>query len=234
MEIKIFSSRFAFELAAKRPVMSRNLNCTGGVMRVDERSIRESLKNCLIEESAQSHKPLLIEEMPVKNGHSRIDLVAIGESLHGFEIKSDRDSVRRLVHQVDQYGSILDFAELVVGEKLIQKATEFIPDWWGLRLAMPNNGCIKIQVIRKPQKNPGPDPYSISQLLWRCESLSLLSEYIPTSDYSKLRKRIIHEALAKVVPFPLLRMRVIDSLKRRRGWPVDPQPQLYGGLFQPV
>ncbi len=203
-------------------------------MRVDERSIRESLKRSLVEESALSHKLLLIEEMSIKNGYSRIDLVTIGDSLCGFEIKSDRDSIRRLAHQVEQYSTILDYAELVVGEKLIKKATEYIPDWWGLRLAVPNKNRIQIEVIRKSQINPNPDPYSISQLLWRRESLTLLSEYIPTSGYSRLGKKAIHEALAKVVPFPLLRMRVIDSLKRRRGWPVDSQRQLYGGLFQPV
>ena len=52
----------------------------------------------------------------------RIDIAVVKGALHGFEIKSDFDNLKRLARQVDLYSQVLDRATLVVGERFAPRA----------------------------------------------------------------------------------------------------------------
>lgn len=53
---------------------------------------------------------VFIEELGICCGQGRIDLAVVNSLFHGYEIKSDRDSLRRLDNQVELYSKVLDRA----------------------------------------------------------------------------------------------------------------------------
>lgn len=65
-------------------------------------------------------------------GESVCDVMLVSDCLTGFEIKSDRDSYRRLPRQVEYYQQYFDYNYLVVGERHGASAGAKIPDNWGI------------------------------------------------------------------------------------------------------
>ena len=62
-------------------------------------------------------------------------MAAVNGVMHGFEIKSDIDSLARLPHQTELYSSVFDKITLVVGATHLYHAFNIIPDWWGVLVA---------------------------------------------------------------------------------------------------
>ena len=64
----------------------------------------------------------MVDELGVCRGQVRIDVAVVNGRFHGYEIKSDRDSLRRLDGQVDLYSKVLDRATIVVGDRHFTEA----------------------------------------------------------------------------------------------------------------
>ena len=78
----------------------------------------------------------IVQELGVWHGVARIDIALIDSHLHGFEIKSDRDTLDRLLNnQMEVYNAVFDRVTLVVGGHLFIEAFKLIPEWWGLEVA---------------------------------------------------------------------------------------------------
>jgi hypothetical protein len=58
----------------------------------------------------------IIEELGVVHGKSRIDIAVINGLMHGYEIKSDKDTLQRLPEQMNMYNSVFNKVTLVVGK----------------------------------------------------------------------------------------------------------------------
>src|SRR5260221_341269 len=101
-----------------------------------DRDVRSALFTHVVERFRSDANTLIIHELGVLNGSCRIDLAVVNGLLHGYEIKSDSDTLDRLPSQADAYASIFDRVTLVVGSKHTGQATAIIPDWWGLREAV--------------------------------------------------------------------------------------------------
>ena len=74
-------------------------------------------------------------EVGIRHGAGRIDILVAGSDLHGYEIKSDRDSLRRLSRQIPLFSSVLERMTLVVGVSHEETVRRVIPPWWGLVVA---------------------------------------------------------------------------------------------------
>ena len=142
----------------------------------DERAIRDALRATLISARPNSKSWLIIEELGIRRGQVRVDLALIDDLLHGYEIKSDRDNLRRLVRQVDFYGSVFDRATLVIGNRRLTDATAALPSWWGITRFTTERDGIVFHRIRPSRPNPTRVPRALVELLWRDEVLDLLSE----------------------------------------------------------
>jgi hypothetical protein len=59
---------------------------------------------------------LIIHELSVCSGNARIDLAVVNGKLHGYEIKSDSDTLKRLPAQSEVYNAVFDQVTIVVGE----------------------------------------------------------------------------------------------------------------------
>lgn len=125
-----------------------------------------------------SHEPstVFVEELGFCRGQARIDVAMVNGHLHGYEIKSDRDSLRRLSGQIDIYNAVLDRATLVVGERHLPQALEIIPSWWSVVLTQAGSTGPRFRPLRRGRKNPGRDSRSLVELLWLDDAIAMLEE----------------------------------------------------------
>jgi hypothetical protein len=145
---------------------------------------------------------VLYQELPLSRGDGRADCVSVNGSLHGYEIKSERDSLARLSRQVNEYDRVFEFCTLVVEKRHLRAARNIIPSRWGISLAIKQDAQVKIEPTRKASRNSKFDRQSVMQLLWKHELVAALRNHnikrsINTpiadlwSDFSKLPKRTI-------------------------------------------
>ena len=198
-----------------------------------DRDIRTGLHREL--ERAHRHyanETMFIDELGLCEGNARIDLAVVNGSLSGYEIKSERDTLQRLPHQVEVYSKALDFVTIVASDSHIDKTVGLIPEWWGVLATHSQDGDIFFRLVRQPQTNPSLDPYSVAQLLWRPEVVSLLSDLGVKKGITGKSRRVLWQTLADTLPIDGLRDRVRHTLKVRERWRVDQPPTSSDGLCQ--
>ena len=139
--------------------------------------IRTALREALRKLHARDKKLRIIEELGVSHGTARIDIAVVNGIMHGYEIKSDQDTLQRLPEQMNIFNAVFDKVTLVVGKSHLYNAINMIPDWWGIIVAKADpNGSITFNVIREGENNKGQDGVSVARLLWREEALRILEE----------------------------------------------------------
>lgn len=131
----------------------------------------------MIEEECAGEKGVaFIDELGICQGRGRIDIAVVNDEIHGYEIKSDRDSLRRLPGQIDMYSKVVDKATLVVGSRHLSESLALVPDWWGvIQVELGTEGmCFK--TIRQGHSNPNVEVRSLVELLWHDDAIGLLDE----------------------------------------------------------
>ncbi|WP_068274801.1 sce7726 family protein [Aldersonia kunmingensis] len=116
----------------------------------------------------------IVNEMGLCLGATRVDVAVINGSLHGYEIKSDRDTLARLPAQVELYSKVLDFSTIVCGSRYGAKIRDVVPNWWGIVEAHNVDGLVAMKPRRRARRNRICDPMSVAQLLWREEAAAVL------------------------------------------------------------
>jgi hypothetical protein len=114
-------------------------------------------------------------EFWVPRSHERVDLAVVGARIHGFEIKTERDTLRRLPRQASAYARVMDRCTVVLAEKHLESAKEVLPDWWGIS-TVACNGHIVFKSVRAPRTNPAVDAEILVRLLWRQEAVAALQQ----------------------------------------------------------
>jgi hypothetical protein len=184
--------------------------------------IRIALKEDLEKLHSQEEKLRIIEEFGVQHGTARVDVAVLNGTTHGYEIKSDQDTLRRLPEQMDVFNSVFDKITLVVGKNHLYEAVNIVPDWWGIIIAKVNTrGSIVFNYIRKEEFNKKQDSISIARLLWKKEALKILEEKGEAKGlYSKTRD-LIYEKLATVFDQKTLGNKVREAIFFREDWRAD-------------
>jgi hypothetical protein len=196
----------------------------------NDNAIRKVLKARLMAAFSTGPHTLVLEELGLRHGATRVDLVVVNGYLHGFEVKSDRDSLKRLPRQVEIYSEVLDYVTLVVGQRHAEKAELTIPGWWGLQTANAGqDGKVVLQEVRGAAENPNPNKLAIAKLLWRDEAIGLLEEVGAADGVRSKPRRVVYARLAEVIPIDALRSRVRHQLKSRTDWRSDAPRKSYGG-----
>jgi len=140
-----------------------------------DREIRDVLLADLHESHADDDDVVLVEELGLCRGEVRVDVTVVNGTLHGYEIKSDRDSLRRLGRQVALYSAVLDRATLVVGERHLLDAANVVPAWWEILRANVTLAGLVLTQLRPGQVNESRDRRALVELLWLDDALSLLA-----------------------------------------------------------
>ena len=92
------------------------------VLPTNDLIIRFALKEDLRRRYARNKKLRIIEELGVQHGTARIDIAVVNGTMHGYEIKSDQDTLKRLPEQMDIFNSVFDKMTLIVGKNHLYEA----------------------------------------------------------------------------------------------------------------
>jgi hypothetical protein len=187
------------------------------MIQTNDTIIREALMNRLSKEYAPYKDHRIIPELGLWHGASRIDIAVVNGVLHGFEIKSDRDTLIRLPEQMGAYNSVFDKVTLVVGSSHLIDAFKRVPEWWGIETAhISGDGFVFFNTIRDPRDNPEQDDISIARLLWRREALDLL-ESVGKADGVRSKSRdVVYVRVAESIESEALKKYVRNVLQSAR------------------
>jgi len=183
----------------------------------NDRVIREKLR---IELSGCT----IIEELGLRHGTVRVDMVVVdaqGHSIHGYELKSDLDTLKRLPEQMKVYNETLSRVTIVVGKTHLHEAVKQVPSWWGVMVAKIPNGTNEVSLftLRHASDNPSNrSSFYIAQLLWRNEALEILEEIERAKGFRSKTREAIYRKLAEELTQQDLYERVVSRLTSREGW----------------
>ena len=177
--------------------------------------IRLVLRSSLSKKHAHTSRTVFIEELGLCRGQVRVDLSVVNGLLHGYEIKSDRDSFRRLRGQVELYGKVLDRATLVVGERHLDEAFDNVPEWWGILLAHRSAKGLQLKTMRSPRSNPKKDPRALVELLWLDDALALLEKRDAARGFRGKARWIVWDRVCEICSLNEIARAVRIQLKAR-------------------
>ena len=195
-----------------------------------DRDVRAALHRKVLKEHHGESDTLVLDELGIRHGAARVDVAVVNGELHGFEIKSDSDTLTRLAGQVSLYNEVFDRVTLVVGCRHLTKAEQAIPDWWGTRVVTEGSrGGIYFEETRKAKTNPAINPIALAELLWRNEVVEELVELGERGAILRKPRAVLYQHLATVMELEDLRDTVRRRLKVRAGWRGQSAPLLCVG-----
>jgi hypothetical protein len=191
-----------------------------GVALTNDKVIRAALKEELNATYKGESGTRIIEEMGITHGAARVDVAVVNGVIHGYELKSDLDTLRRLPGQMRAYNSVLDLVTLIVGRQHVHDAINTVPEWWGITIAkaVGSGGAVSFCIIREPDENPSKDSVAIAGLLWRDEALHLLAEVGRDAGVRSKPRRVLYQRLAAIFDQPTLQTKVRHCLAARTTW----------------
>lgn len=175
--------------------------------------IRPLLKDRLL----SSHAPdtIILDELGVCRGQVRIDLALVNGIIHGYEIKSERDSLRRLSGQIEFYGKVLDRATLVVARRHLSVALTVLPSWWGVLCVDKVKQGHLLKNVRKGKLNPRRDARALVELLWLDDALELLRQHQLDRGMKGKPRRLVWDRVCENFDIEEIASAVRQNLKAR-------------------
>jgi hypothetical protein len=181
--------------------------------------IRLALDTLLRARYVREPETIIRHEVGLCEGKRRIDVIVVNSELCGYEIKSDEDTLKRLLGQAETYGQVLDRATLVTTGRHTDHALAMLPNWWGIIVARTEHGHICLDSVREPALNSQHIALSLAQLLWREEALEELRLRNKSRGLSNKARYYLWVALTNALSLDELRSVVCARLKARPAWP---------------
>ena len=181
-----------------------------------DRDIRAALLPVLKKKYLHSEQDLALEEF--KCNSARADIAVMNGVMHGFEIKSDSDTLFRLSDQVSAYEGVFDLITVVVGRRLLEAVEADLPPHCGIILARLTDGRVRLTHKRPAKKNPNQRPRDLARLLWKSEALDLLRKANWHGVNSRSSANKVWDAVAGAFDIDALSAEVRQAIKLRRGF----------------
>lgn len=160
---------------------------------------------------------LVVEEMGLSFGDSRVDIAVVNGSLIGFEIKSDLDNLKRLPSQILMYQRYFDKISIITTTQHLEEVLTLVPLNWGIYVAKEKDGNSALGKLRSAKKNVLTDDSYIVRLLWKNEVLEILT----LKGFKKIKgknKDDLYELLLTTFSSKKIKKLVRDTLKNRTIW----------------
>ncbi|GAH48573.1 unnamed protein product, partial [marine sediment metagenome] len=158
---------------------SNNHGSFGDIKNIGEDIMNDStydreIRDKLIRELKSDKKNIkIINELDLHG--AVIDIAVIDKKYFcGYEIKSDRDTLRRLPIQMQIYDFVLDKITIVIGESKFPGVNRIVPAFWGIIIAHNMNSKIILQRIRKPKFNKFISKNWLAKKLWKSDIVDIL------------------------------------------------------------
>jgi hypothetical protein len=195
------------------------------VVRLRDSDLRAAAVHRLLAHARQSANTLVLHELGLSHGASRVDIAVINGHIRGVEIKAEADTLERLPRQVEAYGQVVDRATLIASERHLPAAYDLLPDWWGVVAARrAGNGAVVFRRLREERANRQIDPVSLARLMWRDEVHAVLSDMGCDAKLLRAPRSALYAELADRLPKARLAALVRTTLKARTGWRDRPRP----------
>lgn len=187
--------------------------------------IREALHRKVLKSYHNCDSAVVVDELALAHGKNRIDVAVLNGHLHGYEIKSAKDTLTRLPAQLDEYRRSLQRLTIVVAPNHLDGVLSIAPEWSGIvRARKGPRGGINFTTIRKAAINPEVDSVALAHLLWRKEALEFLKKLgISEKELRKPRKQL-YETIASETSLAELVIWIKEKFMARENWRVDIQP----------
>lgn len=202
---------------------------------MNDAKIREELHLKHLRCYHNNSQALVIDELGLNHGKVRADVVVVADTLIGYEIKSDADSLKRLSDQVDAYSLVFDECIIVVSGKHLDFVASTIPTWWGIFLAVESeNGQCEIQQYREATTNHQAQNAYTVRLLWANEVRAELSQIGVSPSNLHGPRKDLYDQLLELVKEDRLRSIIRQRLRSRQNWKRRGQLSRYGDSFPPT
>jgi hypothetical protein len=162
---------------------------------------------------------LVIDELGLAHAKSRIDVAVINGCIHGYEIKSAKDTLDRLSIQVDIYRQTLQKLTIVAASRHVARVLAHTPPWCGVIEAQQGSGgSIRFNAARTARMSPDIDPVMVAHLLWRTEVTDLLLRigYAP-KDLRRPRRQL-YMMLCEAITLREITAAIHTFMVQRRAW----------------
>lgn len=176
-----------------------------------ELEIKRALTHHLVRESMADGGSFL-EELRLHGGEVRADLVLI-EQMHCFEIKSEADSLARLIGQGSRYARVFDLVTLVMAERHVAKAMALLPPWWGAMVLDPSTSTF--WQLRPASLNVRQSADSLASVLTKDEALAILENAGQTKGWRSKSLYLIQRHIADTMPLEDVKRRIREALLQR-------------------
>lgn len=139
-----------------------------------EGHVRQALRELVL---AQADRPSeALDEFWVPLSNERADVAVVAGTMAGYEIKTDRDTLKRLPRQVGAYGRLFDTCTVVVAERHVLGVMDLVPEWWGVATYLSSGlRSVSFREVRVGTANSSVDPETLVRLLWRAEVRAALA-----------------------------------------------------------
>lgn len=173
---------------------------------------------------------LVVDELGLAHAKSRVDVAVIGDCVHGYEIKSDRDTLDRLPLQLETYRRSLQKVTIVAAQKHISRVLASVPEWCGvIAVSTGPRGGMCFAVLRNARKNPEAEGVMLAHLLWRTEVVQVLTQLgIGDRQLQRPRKEL-YSMLCERMPLKELGALIGPVMAQREAWRDRPRHASCGG-----
>lgn len=182
--------------------------------RVSEQELRQALAAWLAPGLAPDE--LLVEELGIEHGSTRVDVAQVGRRLDGFEIKSDFDTLDRLARQMHAYHRVFDTLTIVTTAAFAPQVERLLPAWWGILQADRHaDGKLHLHQVRPAADNPRQEAESIVSLLWRDEVVAILRDQLGAKVSASATRVKLYRQLSDLSDLTTIKHWVTTVLKDR-------------------
>lgn len=187
--------------------------------------IREAMHRKVLKTYHRCDSTIIVDELGLAHGRNRIDVAVLNGHLHGYEIKSSKDTLTRLPDQLNQYRKSLQKLTIVAAPSHMDGVLSIVPEWSGIIEARKGpRGGINFTTVRKASINPEVDRIALAHLLWRKEAVELLTRFgISDKELNKPRKQL-YEMIANETSLEEQVSWIKQKFMARETWRADLQP----------
>jgi hypothetical protein len=181
--------------------------------------VRRAFHESVLKSANGSDDTIVINELGLKNGVIRADIAVLNGKMIGYEIKTERDTLKRLPAQVTAYSEVFDKAFIITTRKHLKQVKELIPQWWGIYEIIENAcGSYSFKRRRSGSCNESQNAFTIAQLLWKAEALEIAKDLLQTNVKPTITKKEIYQTICDGCCRKELSKIVIQYLKQRDNW----------------
>jgi hypothetical protein len=205
------------------------------VIHTTDEEIRSAFHKKKLRKYHECPNTLVIDELGLAHGKHRVDIAVLNGFIHGYEIKSSKDTLSRLPSQFNEYKRSLEKVSIISAPNHMDELIDTAPGWCGLILADKGpRGGIHFSNIRNAKMNPEVESVFLAHLLWKKEVLDLLTDLGTEKELLSGPKISLYRQLSEIISIRDLSKKIKELFMGRENWRVESPLFQDDDLLQPA